>query len=116
MTRLQLRVLSAIALALMLTALFAGGAQPEAAGLIPAPWDKLAHFTVFALLAALMRHGLGFPAVLAVLAAVLIGAGDEFHQMSLPGRFPGLDDWLADLAGALAGVWLAGKLPRLRTD
>lgn len=114
MNRLQLRILSAFALACMLLALFAGGAQPEAAGLIPAPWDKLAHFAVFAVLAALMRYGLGLHAMIAVLAALLIGAADEFHQMMLPGRFPGFDDWLADLIGALTGVWLCRMLPAVR--
>lgn len=108
------QALAALVLVMMLTALFAGGAQPEAAGLIPAPWDKLAHFTVFAVLAVLMHSGLGMSRVLAVVLVMLVGAADELHQMSLPGRFPGLDDLLADLAGALCGVWLTRWLPVLR--
>ncbi|MDO6388296.1 MULTISPECIES: VanZ family protein [unclassified Uliginosibacterium] len=100
------QVLAALVLGLMLLALFAGGAQPEAAGLIPAPWDKLAHLTLFAVLALLLRGGLGLPAWLALLIALGIGAADEFHQAGLPGRFAGLDDWLADLVGALLGLAL----------
>lgn len=106
--------LAAFALILMLFALFAGGAQPEAAGLIPAPWDKLAHFVVFAVLAALIHGGLGVPRLQSVILVLLVGVADEFHQMSLPGRFPGLDDLFADLAGALCGVWMTRWLPGLR--
>jgi hypothetical protein len=37
--------------------LFYLGAQPFAAGLIPAPWDKLAHLAVFAVLTTLLWIG-----------------------------------------------------------
>lgn len=114
--RLRLRqALVALLLALMLLALFGGGAQPEAAGLIPAPWDKLAHLAVFAGFAFLLRSGLGLPEGLALFLTLVIGAADELHQASLPGRFAGLDDWLADFAGALLGLWFArlwGRLTR----
>lgn len=93
-------------LALMLLALFGGGARPEAVGLIPAPWDKLAHLVVFAGFAILLRAGLRWPVWLALLVTLAIGAADELHQATLPGRFAALDDWFADLAGALLGLWL----------
>lgn len=106
MSTLGRRVLAAAALALLLLALFGGGAQPEAAGLIPAPWDKLAHLTVFCVLLILLRAGLGLPLWLALLLTLGIGAADELHQAGLPGRFASLQDWFADLAGALLAVWL----------
>lgn len=99
-------------LILMLITLFGGGAQPEAAGLIPPPWDKLAHLLVFAGFGGLLHWGLGFSRMWAVVLVLLIGGADELHQATLPGRFAGIDDWLADFAGALLGVWLAGLLPR----
>lgn len=106
MSTLGRRVLAAAALALLLLALFGGGAQPEAAGLIPAPWDKLAHLTVFCVLLILLRAGLGLPLWLAVLLTLGVGAADELHQAGLPGRFASLQDWFADLAGALLGLFL----------
>lgn len=81
--------------------------QPEAAGLVPPPWDKLAHGVWFAVLAALLVWGLGRRAWPWVLAAMLLFAGwDEWHQLVLPGRSAGLDDWMADAIGVLAGIGL----------
>lgn len=100
------QALALVIVVLMLLALFGGGAQPQAAGVIPAPWDKLAHVGFFAVFAVLLRWGLGWPVWLALLGSVLIGAADEWHQATLPGRFASLEDWFADLAGALLGLWI----------
>lgn len=102
----------ALLLAVVLLGLFVwGGEQPEAAGLIPAPWDKLAHLAWFALLAGLLRLGLG-PRWTPAVAAFCLGVGlwDEWRQLSLPGRMAGWDDLLADGLGIALGVWLAGRL------
>ena len=107
------RIAFAVICVLVLAAgLFIGGAQPAAVGLIPPPWDKFAHAGVFGAIAFLLHGGLRLRAWLAVLLAVLLGAGDEIHQAFLPGRFAGLDDWIADLFGALLGVLLVGVLRR----
>jgi uncharacterized protein YfiM (DUF2279 family) len=105
--------------------LFVGGAQPVAVGLIPVPWDKLAHASVFAMLAAAMGYASGWrgwPMLLAGFGyAMGIGVLDEWHQMHLPGRSAGLDDLAADAVGAALGVtallareqvetWLAQRL------
>lgn len=85
-----------------------GGAQPEAAGLFPAPWDKLVHLSWFAVLAGLLLGGLGRRWTLAVAVFALgVGMWDEWRQMSLPGREAGWDDLLADALGVALGVWLA---------
>ena len=82
-----------------------GNSLPEAAGLIPPPWDKLAHLTWYAILAGLLLLGLGRRAWPWVLAGTLLLAGwDEWHQFDLPGRSPGMGDWLADALGIVAGV------------
>ena len=57
------RLLCASSVLLMVAGLFVDGAQPVAVGLLTAPWDKLAHATVFA-----------------------VGVADELHQATLPGR------------------------------
>ncbi|MCB1944095.1 MAG: VanZ family protein [Candidatus Accumulibacter sp.] len=86
------------------------GAEPFAVGLIPTPWDKLAHAAVFAVLAAViglasgLRGGRMF--ALALAGALLVGALDEWHQLYLPGRQAGLDDLAADAFGGLLGATL----------
>jgi VanZ family protein len=92
-------------------------------GLIPVPWDKLAHVSVFAVLAAVMGYASrlrGWPMLLVGFSYALgMGALDEWHQMYLPGRSAGLDDLAADAVGAALGIgallardrveaWLAG--------
>ena len=104
---------TALQAALILLAIYVwGNSLPEAAGLIPPPWDKLAHLAWYATLSGLLLLGLGRRAWPWVLAGTLLLAGwDEWHQFDLPGRFPGIDDWLADALGVLAGVgivWAAG--------
>lgn len=101
--------LAAVALSIGLPlGLLVGGAQPIAVGLIPTPWDKLAHAAVFALLAAAIGHASGWHGrrVLAVafVGALAMGAMDEWHQMFLPGRSAGLDDLAADAVGAALGA------------
>ena len=89
--------------------LYIGGAQPVAVGLVPPPWDKLAHASVFALLAACVGYGSGWHGramlLLAFGAALAVGALDEWHQVFLPGRSAGLDDLAADAVGAALGAW-----------
>ncbi|HUU05286.1 MAG TPA: VanZ family protein [Patescibacteria group bacterium] len=40
----------------------------------------------------------------AFLALTVLGILDEWHQLSVPGRFFSLLDWLYDIGGALAGL------------
>jgi uncharacterized protein YfiM (DUF2279 family) len=98
--------------------LFIGGAQPVAVGLIPVPWDKLAHAVVFAALAAAMGYASGLRGWSMLLVgfgyALGIGALDEWHQMYLPGRSAGLDDLAADAVGA--GLGVATLLARDRVE
>lgn len=101
----------------IVAALFIGGRQAVAVGLIPHPWDKLAHAGIFALLACAIglssnRRG-GSRLAIAFLGALLVGALDEWHQMFLPGREADASDFIADLVGSISGtVLLAMKGPR----
>ena len=120
-----LRVLAAVAAIGLPVGLYIGGAQPVAVGLIPEPWDKLAHAGVFALLAACVGYASGWRGRgmwwLGFTVALAVGAMDEFHQMTLPGRAAGWDDLSADAIGAVLGAtalrwrrgvegWLARRL------
>jgi VanZ family protein len=76
-------------------------------------WDKAAHFSAFAvgaaLLALALRWSTAWPwrrIVLVAIAAISVfGATDEWHQLYTPKR-SGADvgDWLADSLGACAGT------------
>ncbi len=107
--------LAAVLLALGLAlGLLVGGEQPVAVGLIPAPWDKLAHAGVFMVLSAAIGYASGWcgRSMLAVafFGAMAIGALDEWHQMYLPGRSAGLDDLAADAVGAALGAITALRI------
>jgi VanZ family protein len=68
---------------------------------IPAGWDKVAHFSTFALITALLLHGTAGRAPLAVLGAVVAFAAlDELHQAFLPGRAAEIADFIADATAA----------------
>ena len=77
--------------------------------------DKILHFVFFlggamALAASLrlLAKLQGIPLLLAVaLVMGLLGALDEYNQQFIPGRSGlSLEDWLADITGALTGVLL----------
>lgn len=84
-------------------------------------FDKVVHFAMYALLAALLVWAWadGRPSAIVVIATLLAvaayGALDEWHQQFIPGRSMELNDWLADSAGALLGVLAATFTLRART-
>lgn len=89
-----------------ISALFILGAQPFAVGVVPPPYDKLAHALAFGCLFLVLERALVLPLWLAILIPLILSGADEFHQLFLPGRQPGLDDWLAGLCGViLAACW-----------
>ena len=78
---------------------------------------KVAHFSVYGLLATLLvRLGRGPRAVwLALLATSLYGASDEWHQYFVPGRSCEFGDWVADTTGAALAIALYRLWPWYRT-
>jgi hypothetical protein len=96
------RRIACIALsAILVVLLFWLGSMPFAAGLFPDRWDKVAHCLFFGLLAGLLHAGFGGRrALLAVALVMLVGALDELHQGTLPGRSEDIFDWLADAIAA----------------
>jgi VanZ family protein len=80
-------------------------------------WDKALHLTEYAMLSALYWRALDgegctvrTSTILAVLAASIYGATDEFHQLFVPMRSADVHDWLADSLGALVGVAVYGSM------
>ena len=76
--------------------------------------DKLLHFIAFAALS--VASGLWFSReswlrqlprrnlLVCMAVASVYGALDEFHQYFVPGRAPGVWDWIADTLGGAAGA------------
>ena len=82
---------------------------------------KGAHFTEFAVLGGLMLNAwCGARACvtwrkvgLAAVGALLVAAGDEFHQMFVPARGPSVVDVMIDFSGALLGIAVVALLMML---
>lgn len=89
-----------LCLAILIIALFVGGSQPYAGSLFTPPWDKVVHIIFYGGMLVLAR--LAYPQTslwkLAI-GVLVIGALDEVHQMFVPGRRPGWDDFGADIVG-----------------
>ena len=85
---------------------------------LPGQSDKVFHFSGYALLgvamgwaarAPNMRHALKW-----IAAVSLLGAADEWHQQFIPSRSMDVHDWMADTAGAVAGLSLVTAITRRR--
>ena len=108
----SLRLAAAASVIILAAGLYLLGAQPLAVGLFPAPWDRLAHATTFAVVGSATGLASGTRGwrmvVCCVAGAVVVGAVDELHQTFLPGRSASWADFGADLAGGLIGAALLG--------
>jgi VanZ family protein len=84
----------------------------------PVGFDKVVHFSMYAVLAALvLRATTSYrrisTAVRVVLALSAFGAADEYHQEFIPNRSASVLDWVADSLGAIAGVLAVRYIPQL---
>ncbi len=98
---------------LVMTSWPSPGGIPDVTGL-----DKVAHFSVYAILGTLVARALLPTRALPVLTIAFIGiatfgALDELHQNWIPGRDASVADWIADISGALVGLAVAPTLLRL---
>lgn len=87
------------------------------------PLSWLAHFTEYAVLAALLwlaasrTPALARRATLLAFALALVyAASDEFHQAFVPNRVPDRRDLLVDAAGALFGLFVVRWVLSRRTN
>jgi VanZ family protein len=96
-----------------------GMSQPPLPGSVGDKWAHTAAYAGFALLTMRALAGgewAGVTAgrcVMAVGLVVLYGAGDEVHQVFVPGRTADIRDLAADAAGATGGIaamWLIARL------
>ncbi len=104
--------------------IFALSHAPQPGGSLPSPGlDKAAHSVLFAVLAPLVFRALlqgkaptVQSAAQAILLSAIYGALDEVHQRFVPTRQCSLTDWLADVAGTIAGVLVLVLLQRRRSQ
>ena len=77
--------------------------------------DKAAHFLEYAVFAYLMcralfysaqPHHLSRPVIMAILFCAVFAAGDELHQLFIPGRSGSFSDFIADSLGILSALIL----------
>lgn len=95
----------AYAVVLAATVIWASGHGQVAGPPTISHFDKVAHFSVFGLMATLILRPLrGGHVWWAVVIVSLFGVTDELHQSLTPGRSMELADWLADTAGAVIAV------------
>ena len=101
----MLSKVSLLGVIIFVALLFWGGSQPEAAGLFQPPWDKVAHFMAFGLLAFMLWVGFqGRWPLLIILLVGCVGALDEWRQTFLPGRTMSLGDFAMDMIAVVVVV------------
>ncbi len=82
------------------------------------PFDKAIHFSMYAVLAALLawyvlENRKLLPAtILSLVLVAAFGAADEWHQRFIPGRSSEFADWVADSLGGVSGVVAAAFYTR----
>lgn len=92
----------------MIASLVRLGETELAVGLIPSPWDKLAHMATFGTIAFSLWLALGQRWLYSCATFVLaIALYDEWRQLALPGREADLVDLLANGVGIVLAVLLA---------
>ena len=88
-------------------------AAPSIGGIIPSPWDLLAHLSFYGVIGVLIAIGLrGLPFWLPFLFTCAVGGADEIYQSFLPGRVAGLDDFSVDVFAATLATWLVYRFLR----
>ena len=111
----MIRFFSLLAAAVIVIALFTLGEKPYAGSLFPAPWDKLAHISVYGTIAILVWIGTGGRAFAegrahragaVALFVLAIGLLDELHQVGIPGRSADVADLVADAIGICVAFYL----------
>lgn len=124
-----LRWLATIAFAALLVVLSVTPGSPEAGDgafhwLVvntATPLQKALHLVAYGALAILLAWSLGgrtrrpVRLGIALVAAVALGAGLEWWQLRVPGRFGNVFDILLNTAGALAGVMLSAVFDQRRS-
>jgi VanZ family protein len=101
----------------MAAMLFVGAETAAEIPLFPPPFDKAAHFGYFLAMGLLAFAGLGARFWwTAIPVLIAIGAADELHQLTVPGRHGSVWDFVADAVGVAVAVWIKARRAGLKDD
>lgn len=94
----------------MAATLFFGAHEIAKVNAVPHLLHQVEHFLYYGGMAFLLAHGLGRRWFwIALLAVLLAGALDEWHQLYVPGRNSSVRDWMVDAAGAIVAVYVYSR-------
>ena len=79
-------------------------------------FDKVMHFGVFAVLTLLLQKGFGLNWKIGLALAVIYGAAVEIIQGAFAGRQASFGDWVADILGAIAALYVLYVLKRRQVE
>jgi VanZ family protein len=95
-----------VAAVLLAATIFIGAEDVAKTPLFPAPYDKLAHFIYYGVMAALLSHALGSRWLWVPLLMVpVVGFFDEWNQVYIVGRDASVWDWVADVLGTTVFIY-----------
>jgi VanZ family protein len=100
---------------LMAVTLFVEAETVATVPMFPMPFDKVAHFVYYGMMAVLLSHGMGLRWLIVPLILVpVIGAADEWHQSFIVGRDASVWDWMADGIGTVVATYAYWKFLKSR--
>jgi len=95
----------------MAAVLFVGARKIGVVNSVPPLAHKLEHFLYYGTMAGLVAIALGRRWMwVALLIVPLVGALDEWHQLSIPGRNGSPIDWMVDVTGVVVALYLYRRL------
>jgi VanZ family protein len=92
----------------LIATIFYFSSRPGSEVGLPSPWDKVAHFSSYAILGFFASKASGSRWTGWGIAAAY-GMLDEWHQSFVPLRDASAWDWLADALGGWLGSWIATR-------
>lgn len=101
----------------MAAVLFVGARKIGVVNSVPPLAHKVEHFLYYGTMAALIAIALGRRWMwIALLIVPLVGALDEWHQLSVPMRNGSPVDWMVDLAGVVTALYVYHRVTTGREE
>jgi len=99
----------------MAAVLFVGAPKIGIVNSVPSLVHKVEHFFYYGAMAFLIACAVGRQRIwIPLLIVPLIGALDEWHQLSVPGRNGSPIDWAVDVFGVVVAVWVFYRVTKGR--
>ncbi len=99
----------------MAAVLFVGANEIGRVNALPSLAHKVEHFFYYGAMAVLIAFAVGRQRIwIALLVVPLIGALDEWHQLSVPRRNGSAYDWAVDVLGVIVALYLFHRFTGVR--